>query len=90
MTLRIELRATAPRKILRLSGRIQSEDLDALREAIGNGPEATLLQLGDLTLVDAEAVRFLGACQARGVELQNCPPYIRDWILRERDVDTDA
>jgi len=87
MTLRIEQRADAPRKILRLSGRIRSEDLDALREAIGNGSEATILQLGDLTLVDAEAVRFLGACQARGVELQNCPPYIRDWILREREVE---
>jgi hypothetical protein len=85
MTLRIEQRASAPRKILRLSGRIQSEDLDALREAIGNGPEATILQLGDLTLVDAEAVRFLGACEARGIELQNCPRYIRDWILRERE-----
>jgi len=87
LTLRIEQRADAPRKILRLSGRIRSEDLDALREAIGNGSEATILQLGDLTLVDAEAVRFLGACQARGVELQNCPPYIRDWILREREVE---
>ena len=87
MTLRIEQRADAPRKILRLSGRIRSEDLDALRQAVGNGPGATILQLGDLTLVDAEAVRFLGACQARGVELQNCPPYIRDWILREREVE---
>jgi hypothetical protein len=87
MTLRIELTADSPKKILRLSGRIQSEDLDALREAIGDGPEATILQLGDLTLVDAEAVRFLAACEARGVELQSCPPYIRDWILRERAVE---
>ena len=86
MTLRIEQRADAPRKILRLSGRIRSEDLDALREAIGNGSEATILQLGDLTLVDAEAVRFLAVCQARGVELDNCPRYIRDWIRREREV----
>ena len=84
MTLRIEQRADAPRKILRLSGRIQSEDLDALRDAIGDGP-GTILQLGDLTLVDAEAVRFLAACEARGVELDNCPPYIRDWIRRERE-----
>ena len=87
MTLRIEQKADAPRKILRLSGRIRSEDLDALREAIGNGSEATILQLGDLTLVDAQAVRFLAACEARGVELQDCPPYIRDWILREREVE---
>jgi hypothetical protein len=87
MTLRIEQRAGAPKKILRLSGRIQSEDLDTLREAIGDGPEAKILQLGDVTLVDAGAVRFLAACEARGVELQSCPPYIRDWILRERAVE---
>jgi len=86
LTLRIQQRADAPRKILRLSGRIRSEDIDTLREAIGNGPEATILQLGDLTLVDAESVRFLADCEARGVELHNSPPYISDWIPREREV----
>jgi len=35
-------------------------------------------------LVDRDAVRFLGLCEANGVELNQCSPYIRDWINRER------
>jgi hypothetical protein len=29
-------------------------------------------------------VRFLGTCEARGIDVLNCSPYIRDWIDRER------
>jgi len=28
-------------------------------------------------------VRFLGACQAKGVKLTGCSPYIRHWIAIE-------
>ena len=31
-------------------------------------------------LVDAGAVRFLGVCEADGIELLHCAPYIRKWI----------
>jgi hypothetical protein len=34
--------------------------------------------------VDIAAVRFLISCEEGGVELVQCPPYIREWILRER------
>jgi hypothetical protein len=36
-------------------------------------------------LVDVEVVRFLGRCEAQGVKLLNCCPYIRDWIGKECD-----
>jgi hypothetical protein len=44
-----------------------------------------VLDLEELNLVDVEAVRFLGRCEAAGVTLVNCCPYIRDWIGKERD-----
>jgi hypothetical protein len=44
-----------------------------------------VLDLKDLTLVDREAVRFLGRCEADSIRLKNCPAYIREWITRERD-----
>jgi hypothetical protein len=47
------------------------------------GPTVTL-DLEDVTLVDVQAVRFLGACATRGIELRNGSPYINDWIARER------
>jgi hypothetical protein len=43
-----------------------------------------VLDLKDLTLVDLDAVRFLGSCETCGIELKNCPPYIREWITRVR------
>jgi hypothetical protein len=33
--------------------------------------------------VDREAVIFIATCEA-DVQIRNCPPYIREWIRRER------
>ena len=43
-----------------------------------------IVDLGEVTLVDVEAVRFLSDCENEGVVPVRCPPYIREWILRER------
>jgi hypothetical protein len=47
-----------------------------------SGPIA--LDLGEVTIVDVDIIRFLSACELGGTELRACPPYIREWILRER------
>jgi hypothetical protein len=49
--------------------------------------ERIVLDLEEVTLVDLDVVRFLERRQAEAVELVNCSPYIRDWILRERNND---
>jgi hypothetical protein len=43
-----------------------------------------LLDLAEVTLVDVEVVRFLSECEDGGIVLVHCPPYVREWILRER------
>ena len=50
----------------------------------GNGARV-VLDLGEVTLVDLDSVRFLLTCEAEGIEFLHCPPYIREWILREQD-----
>ena len=47
-------------------------------------PERLIQDLGEVTLVDLEVIRFLISCEDSGVELVQCPPYVREWILRER------
>jgi len=42
-----------------------------------------VLDLNEVTLAGRETVRFLARREAGGVKLENCPPYIRDWIDRE-------
>jgi hypothetical protein len=69
-----------------LSGRIEAEYLPELRRLI-DGEERgrpVTLDLGEVKLVDRDAVRFLAECEAAGVTLENCAGYVREWIARER------
>jgi hypothetical protein len=43
-----------------------------------------ILDLAQVDLIDLQSVRFLRDCQDRKIELRNCPPYILEWIRRER------
>ena len=47
---------------------------------------STTLDLQEVRLVDREAVRFLAACEARGIKLRSCPAYIREWIETGSDI----
>ena len=71
--------------VLRISGRITRDDVDVLRAAIDQEHGAIAIDLEEVGVVDHDAVSLLALTEARGVELRNCPPYIREWIARERD-----
>jgi hypothetical protein len=68
-----------------LSGRIRGEDIAELHKAFEAETERRVVDLREIALVDREAVRFLARCEADGIELVNCPAYVRDWIGAERD-----
>ena len=71
--------------VLRISGRITRDDVDLLRTAIDQERVAIAIDLGEVGLVDRDAVNLLVLSEATGVEIRNCPPYIREWIARERE-----
>ena len=83
MVLKIDRGSERGRTILRLSGRIQSEQLEQLKVQMEGIPEG-ILDLKDVRLVDRDVVRFLGVSELNGTELRHCSPYIREWILKER------
>jgi len=80
MTLKIE----RIRSRIRLSGDFRSEQLDQVKAEIELCESQAVLDLEELNLVDVEAVRFLNACEAMGISVSHCLPYIREWMLRER------
>ena len=82
--LRIEKESDGHTTTLRLSGRIQSADIGSIRAQMDDDSVRILLDLGEVTLVDLEVVRFLSDCEHEGIVLVHCPPYVREWILRER------
>ena len=71
-----------------LSGRIEEEELGELQRLLKNELGATskviVLDLKDVKLVHREAVKFLASCEAGGIELRNCPSYVREWIEKGR------
>jgi ABC-type transporter Mla MlaB component len=72
--------------VFALSGRMKEEhvgELKTLFESEAKG-RRIVLDLKDLTLVDSEAIAFLGYCEADSIKIKNCPAYIREWITRER------
>ena len=69
---------------LRLSGRIQSKDIASIRSELGGGRASKILDLREVTLVDLGVIHFLISCQDAGVELVQCPLYVREWMHRER------
>jgi hypothetical protein len=49
-----------------------------------DGCTSKILDLSEVTLVDLGVVRFLIKCQDEGIELRQCPLYVREWMVRER------
>jgi anti-anti-sigma regulatory factor len=73
--------------IFALTGKMNEQnvpELDSVIESEEAGHEI-ILDLRDLTLVDREAVRYLERCETQGIKIENCPAYIRKWILGERN-----
>ena len=87
MTLKIQRSAEGEGVVFTLSGRIKMDEvveLQKLFEAEGQDHHI-VLDLKEVKLVDQDAVRFLARCEANGTKLKDCPGYIREWIVRERD-----
>jgi hypothetical protein len=83
MTLKIETHFDRNKLTIRLTGRMKEECLEDLKSLLDNANPGAVLNLGDVSLVGAEVVRFLANCEKAGIELVDCSPYIRDWINRE-------
>jgi hypothetical protein len=89
LVLRIETALeTRAHLLLRLIGKISEEHLAMLErlldEALESGRQVGL-DLRAVTLADREAVALLAFRSSRGVALEHCPAFLREWIRRETE-----
>ncbi len=72
--------------VFKLSGRIETENIAELKALLSaeTGGRHLLLDLNDLTLVDQDVVSFLRNSEADGIELKNCPAYVREWMKQKK------
>ena len=74
--------------VLRMSGRIDCTYVATLRELMEREKtrkSALAIDLTEITLVSREAVDALAVAEANGIELRNCPSYVREWVSRAKE-----
>ena len=87
MTFRIETAARGRVTVFSLCGRIEKQAIAELRRLFEFQTDYRdiVLDLKDVGVVGREVMRFFVSCEADGVKLENCAPYIREWMEREKD-----
>ena len=81
--MKIEMASDGKTATLRLSGQIDECHLAAIEAEVRRYRQRLVFDLAEATLVDRAVVQFLAVREVEGVELLNCPRYIREWIGRE-------
>ena len=87
MAFRIETAARGRLSIFILSGHIETQAMAELKRLFEFHTDCRdiVVDLRDVSLVDREVMRFFMCCESEGVTLENCTPYIREWMTREKD-----
>jgi hypothetical protein len=87
MPFRIESAARGRFTVFILSGRIEEPAIAELRRLFEGQTDCRdiILDLKDVGVIDRDVMRFFVRCEADGVKLENCTPYIREWMEREKD-----
>ena len=84
LTLKIKQICEKPGTRIWLSGELRSTHLDELRAEIEQVAPPVTLDLDEVEVVDIDGVRLLNELQAQGIQVMNCSPYIREWMLQEK------
>ena len=65
-----------------ISGHLQEVHINIIDDLLTKETDPVALDLGEVTLVDRQAVKFLATLDERGVGLRNCPGFIREWMRK--------
>ena len=84
MTLRIERRRSGDMLIVRLIGEFDVKHLDEVKAQVNDAPSPIVVDIGELTLISVEGIRFLNACHENGMPIINASGYITEWMTLER------
>lgn len=74
--------------VLFISGQITGEHVQMLQDVLEHESGGFSINLKNVHLVDRDAVKLLATVETNGIDLNDCPAYIREWITRERAQET--
>jgi len=90
MTLKVERVLTRDGFVVfRVSGRIDGTHVETLHDLMEKEKTTKgcrlAIDLCEVTLVSQEVVEALAVAEANGIELKNCPAYVREWVSRVKE-----
>ena len=71
--------------VLHVSGRVDLECVNTTKELIEAENAKIVLDLSEVTLAGREAATSLAGGDFKGIELRNCPAFLRGWIDTEQE-----
>ena len=83
MSLKIERRHSGDTLVVQLIGDLDVEHLDEVKAQVSNTPSPFVVDIGELTLISVEGIRFLNACHNSGMPIINASAYIAAWMTLE-------
>ena len=72
-----------------MSGELRYAQLVNLKIEIDRFGQPATLDLDEVSSVDIDGIRFLNECKSLGIQVVNCSPYIREWMLQEQRTGED-
>jgi len=87
MAFRIETSARGRFTVFTLSGRFETPAIAELKRLfeLQSNHLHIVVDLKEVSLVGRDVMAFLVRCEADGMKLENCTPYLREWMEREKD-----
>jgi anti-anti-sigma regulatory factor len=77
MTLRIERRRSGDTLVVQLVGELDVEHRDEVKAQVNDAACAVVVDIGELTLISVEGIRFLNACHENGMPRQTLESKLR-------------
>ena len=68
---------------MQLIGELDVEHLDEVKVQVNDAPCPVVVDIGELTLISVEGIRFLNACHENGMPIINASGYITEWMTLE-------
>ena len=66
-----------------LIGEFDVDHLAEVKAQVNDAPCPVVVDIGELTLISVEGIRFLNSCRANGMPIINASGYITEWMTLE-------
>jgi hypothetical protein len=70
--------------VLRVCGRMNMECVNTIKKLSEKENVRITFDLSEVTIASRDAAIFLAVSELIGNELRNCPPFLREWVTKEK------